>query len=132
MEHDGKVWAFTLIEGYTKNTELHLFYSETYDGPWTAHPLNPVKSNIRSARPAGTPFVHEGKLYRPSQDCASHYGSAITVNEVLVMTETEFREAEAFRVEPLADSAYPYGLHTLSQVGDATLIDGARKTRAYF
>lgn len=127
LEWQGKVWAFAVIDGEVKNTDLYLFYASSFDGPWLAHPLNPIKSDVRSARPAGTPFVHNGKVFRPSQDCGSHYGSAVTVNQIKVMNETEYYEVEASRVEPNIGSSYGYGLHTLSQVGDTTLIDGAKR-----
>jgi hypothetical protein len=125
VEWSGKVWAFTLLDTGAPNTELHLFYAQEFDGPWRAHPLNPVKTDVTAARPAGTPFVFEGRLYRPGQDCASHYGSAVTVNEVLVLTETMFKERAVSRVLPDPSGKYPYGLHTLSRAGDYTLIDGA-------
>lgn len=127
FEYDGRVWAFALKEGMTRNTELHLYMVDSLTGPWRPHPLNPVKSDILSSRPAGTPFVVGKRLYRPGQDCASHYGSAISVNEVAKLSETDFEERVVTRVEPPSDGPFPYGLHTISQVGDRTLIDGAEK-----
>ena len=38
------------------NSELHLWFAESLRGPWEAHPGNPVKTDVRSSRPAGTPF----------------------------------------------------------------------------
>lgn len=122
----GKMWAFATKDAGVENTHLYLFYADISEALWREHPLNPVKTDIRSARPAGTPFVHNGTLYRPGQDCASHYGAAVTVNEVITLSETEYVEVEVSRVEPLSSGAYTYGLHTLSQVGKYTLIDGSR------
>lgn len=127
VEHAGKVWAFALRDGETTNTELYLFYADRVEEKWHAHPLNPVKSDITSARPGGTPFTINGRLFRPAQDCASHYGSAISVNEITHLSETDFEEYVIKRVEPLPNGPYPYGLHTLSQVGGSTIIDGAQK-----
>ncbi len=126
IEFGGKFWMFALDEGSSKNTDLHIYFAEEIFGSWRAHPLNPVKSDVRSSRPAGTPFIFEGRLFRPAQNCANHYGSAVTLNEVLVLTESAFREEAVARVEPSSESEYPYALHTLSSVGDFTLIDGAR------
>jgi transcriptional regulator GlxA family with amidase domain len=36
--------------------ELSLFYAESPLGPWTPHPRNPVKSDVRGSRPAGGLF----------------------------------------------------------------------------
>lgn len=126
----GKTWAFATMDTTTHNTDLFVFHADSLAGPWHAHPLNPVKTDVRSARPAGTPFVADGRLYRPAQDCSTHYGSAVSINEVVTLNETHFEERVVARVEPRADSGYRYGLHTLSQVGDVTLIDGARKQLA--
>ncbi len=127
VEWAGRTWAFATMDTATTNTDLFVFHADSLAGPWTAHPLNPVKTDVRSARPGGTPFVADGRLYRPAQDCATHYGSAVTINEVVTLTETAFEERVVHRVAPLADGGYRYGLHTLSQVGELTLIDGARK-----
>jgi hypothetical protein len=127
IEWNKKIWAFALVDGITKNTELHIFYADKITGPWRGHALNPVKSDVSNARPAGAMFVWEGKLYRPAQDCSVYYGSATVINEVKVLTETDFQESAVSRVDPLINGLYNYGLHTLSQVGDWTLIDGAQK-----
>ena len=108
------------------NCELHLWYAQGITGPWRAHPGNPVKIDIRSARPAGTPFVHDGVLYRPAQDCSQTYGGRVIINRVLTLTPLAFREEAFVPVDPDRSGPYPSGLHTLSQVGDMTLIDGKR------
>ncbi|MBW8295327.1 hypothetical protein [Sphingopyxis sp.] len=125
---DGITWAFATIEAETSNTHLYIYYANSMAGPWHAHLLNPVKTDVRSARPAGTPFVSEGRLYRPAQDCATHYGSAITINEIIKLSKTEFEEHIISRVAPVPYGGYAYGLHTISKVGGRTLIDGAKKS----
>jgi hypothetical protein len=109
-----------------KTSELHLWWAPQLEGPWTPHAQNPVKVDVRSARPGGTPFVHEGVLYRPAQDCAATYGSRIVVNRVLELTPEEFREEMATAFEPDRTGPRPAGLHTLSAAGGYTLIDGKR------
>ena len=95
-------------------------------GPWRAHPGNPVKVDIRSARPGGTPFVQDGVLYRPAQDCSRTYGGRIIINRVLTLTPLAFREEAFVPVDPEHAGPYPSGLHTLCEVGNTTLIDGRR------
>lgn len=127
FQHGEHWWlAGSEVAAFGANCELHLWYAPGIMGPWSAHPGNPVKVDIRSARPAGTPFVHDGFLYRPAQDCAATYGARVMINRVLTLTPHEFREEEAVAVEPERAGPYPSGLHTLSQVGEATLIDGKR------
>jgi hypothetical protein len=82
--------------------------------------------DIRSARPAGTPFIFENVLYRPAQDCSVTYGGRVAVNRVVRLTPDEFVEETVCHVEPDAGGRYNAGLHTLSGVGDLTLVDGKR------
>jgi hypothetical protein len=42
------------------------------------------------------------------------------------LTPTEFHEYEVGSIGPLAGGPFPDGVHTLSAVGDLTLIDGLR------
>jgi len=107
--------------------KLKAWYAPCLFGPWKPHVANPVKVDIRSARPGGTPFMYDGYLYRPSQDCSKDYGSKIILNRVIRLTPTEFKEEQIAFIEPYKNSPYPEGLHTISNVGDITLIDGARK-----
>jgi hypothetical protein len=108
------------------NSELHLWFAESLRGPWEAHPGNPVKTDVRSSRPAGTPFWADGALYRPAQDCSSTYGARVNINRVLVLTPSDFREEVVASVEPDPRGRYPKGLHTLSRLGERTLVDGKR------
>ena len=79
IEHDGMWWMFVTIQHDRNSTddELHLFYAPGPFDEWTAHPLNPIRIDVRSARPAGSLFTEQGKLFRPAQDCSVRYGWAI-------------------------------------------------------
>ena len=85
-----------------------------------------MKTDVRSARPGGLPFVHEGALYRPAQDCSRSYGWRISVQRVARLTPTEFAEETAAVLEAAPDSPFPDGRHALTPVGDVVLIDGRR------
>jgi hypothetical protein len=126
--HHGEHWwlAGSEVAAFGANCELHLWYAQDLMGAWRAHPGNPVKVDIRSARPAGTPFVQDGVLYRPAQDCSRTYGARVIINRIFTLTPWDFREEAFVPVDPDRAGPYPSGLHTLSQVGEATLIDGKR------
>jgi len=126
FRHDGRWWLACTDGDAEPDANLLLWHATTLEGPWTPHAANPVKTDVRSARPGGTPFVHEGRLYRPAQDCSRTYGGRIVVNEVIRLTPEEFLEEPVATIEPTADSPYPAGRHTLSALGDMTLIDGHR------
>ena len=127
FEHGG-LWWIAGSEAAPKgaNCELHLWHAQELTGPWQAHPGNPVKVDVRSARPGGTVFSRDGVLYRPGQDCSRTYGGRIVINRVTTLTPTAFAEELAAAVDPEAAGPYPRGLHTLSAVGNVTLIDGKR------
>src|SRR5439155_21984126 len=81
---EGRYWlAYTDVDrGPFDN--LCLSYAERLQGPWHPHANNPVKVDHGSARPGGTPFLHEGRLYRPAQDCRLTYGRAVALNRIVV------------------------------------------------
>jgi hypothetical protein len=106
--------------------ELHLYYADLLLGPWQPHPANPVKVDVRSARPAGTPFWHEGALYRPAQDCSKTYGGRVAFNRVVRLTRNSYIEECVGHLQPAADELYPHGLHTVSAAGNRTLVDAKR------
>jgi len=126
FRHEGRWWLTCTDREVGENMPLFVWHARNLEGPWEPHALNPVKADIRSSRPAGTPFVDGGILYRPAQDCSRMYGGGIVINRVVRLTPTEFSEEPAAAVEPFSDSPFPDGIHTLSSVGDITLIDSKR------
>ena len=98
-----------------------------YHKPWFPHSKQPVKTDIQSSRPGGTPFIHEGKLYRPAQDCSRVYGGRVVINQITALSPNDFEEKTAAIVEPDKHGPYPDGLHTLSALGDITLVDSKRE-----
>jgi hypothetical protein len=123
--HENKWWMFVNIgvEGAEIYDELHLYYADELLGEWTPHPANPVKSDVRSARPAGRLYRQGGELYRPAQICAPLYGSGIVVNRVLEMNTERYREEEVERVLPARGSGL-LGIHTFNRDGDLSVMDG--------
>lgn len=125
FRHEDRWWLLSTTSE-VPDGKLYAWYADRIEGPWSPHPENPVKQDLSSARPGGTPFVADGALYRPAQDCSKSYGARIVINKVLELTPKRFREARVRTVEPDAKGPYPLGLHTLSSVGSMTLVDGLR------
>lgn len=121
-----KWWLFCTLEGKLNNTALHVYHAEDFDGPWLPHKNNPVKCDVRSSRPGGTPFMHHGKIYRPAQDCSISYGCAIMLNEIVDLNENTFSEKTIRRISPSPGWKSNKGLHTFSVAGDFILIDAKR------
>ncbi|MFO1056298.1 MAG: hypothetical protein U1E53_04950 [Dongiaceae bacterium] len=126
FRHDGAWWLLCGREGETSDSELHVWFADAPTGPFRPHPLNPVKLDVRSSRPAGPPFLVDGVLYRPAQDGARTYGGALAINRIVTLERERFLEEVAWRIEPDRNGPYPDGLHTFCASGAATLVDGKR------
>lgn len=117
-------WMFANVaaNGAEIHDELHLFSAAELLGHWEPHRRNPVKSDVRNARPAGRLFRRGDALLRPSQICAPLYGSGIAINRVTRLTAEDFAEEEVRRILPPAGSGV-LGLHTLNCAGDLVVTD---------
>jgi hypothetical protein len=120
----GLYWLFGTRADNDYNARLYAWYAETPFGPWTAHACNPIKVDIAGARSAGTPFVFNGSLIRPGQDCSHTYGGAVVLNRVSELTPTRFAEEPIGRIEPDPRSRYRDGVHTLCVGDEFILVDG--------
>ncbi len=125
FEHEGRWWLLGTKAPLT-NVSLHAYHSDSLQGPFVAHTQNPIKMDIRSARPGGTPFYKDGVLWRPGQDSSITYGGRIALNRVIELTPSTFLESTEKFIGPIAGSEWNKGLHTLCGMGDITLIDGKR------
>jgi hypothetical protein len=125
--YHGKWWLFTGIsenEESFPEVELFLFYSDDlFTRAWEPHPLNPIVTDVKKARPAGRIFPRDGKLIRPSQDCSYTYGYGFGLNEILVLSETEYGEKSNLVVKPDWDNkitaTHTYGIDGQFQIIDA-------------
>lgn len=117
FHHDGERWwmfAVVSVPGADSYDELHLFHAERLLGEWQPHPRNPVKSDVRSARPAGRLFRRGATLYRPAQVCAPRYGASVSINQVVRLDPGAYAEVEVGRVLP-PRSQGAIGLHTVNR-----------------
>lgn len=117
-------WMFAnaAAPDWSFNDELHLFHAEDLFGNWKPHARNPVKSDVRCARPAGNLYWRNGALYRPAQIGAPRYGAGLSLNRVLRLTPHEYAERQVERVLPPAASGL-LGIHTVNRSGDITVVD---------
>ncbi len=127
VEHDGLWWLFLTLgtHGIWLADELSLYHADSPMGPWTAHGDNPVKSDARSARPAGNLVHRDGVLYRPAQDCGTGYGKATVLNRVDRLDRESFNETAVGRI----DASWRKDClrtHTLSFSENYWAVDGLR------
>jgi hypothetical protein len=121
-----KWWLFTAMaeqEAAAPQVELFLFYSdELFTDQWHAHPMNPIVSDVKKARAAGSLFIRDGKLFRPSQDCSKTYGYGFDLNEVMTLSENEYCERMVTSIRP-DPRARIMAIHTYANQGNLTVVD---------
>ena len=127
VHFDGaKWWLFTNIAsnfGTSRSDELHLFHSESLiSSNWRPHPMNPVISDVRSARSAGGLFAMNGRLFRPSQDCSRRYGWGLNIAEVKILSDENYSEQVISKAVP-SWSNDVVALHTFNRAGALCIAD---------
>jgi hypothetical protein len=130
VRHDDRWWLFCTHPSRDANLNLFLYHAADLRGPWMPHPANPVKTDIRSARPAGTPFVVNGALYRPAQNCVRSYGDAIAFNRITALDEERFSEDVVATLDCSNAGKRSAGVHTISYSNGTVAIDSKTVTRA--
>jgi hypothetical protein len=131
VRHDGLWWLFYSggKDRAARMGALHVAWAERLEGPWHPVAANPVRHDMAGGRPGGTPFVADGQLCLPVQDCSRTYGGAIRILRFTRLSpegvETELGPA----IVAPADTPYREGMHTLAGCGPVTLIDAKKIDR---
>jgi len=131
LEHDGRWWLFATVaakKGMSGNEELHIFYADSPTSTeWKVHNANPVISDASTARPAGQFFKVGEDWFRPSQDCAGHYGAGLNINKIIQLDVDEYKEQQVHISRPdWKDDLI--ALHTLNFNNDIAVADALRVT----
>lgn len=88
-----------LVEGVwylfaTSSRGLELFVTDDLvDGTLALHPASPITADPRYSRCGGVPFVIDGQLVRPAQDCANFYGANLNLMRIDRLSPTEYSES---------------------------------------
>lgn len=133
LKHDDKYWIFATTK---KNKEdaivnLRIFFSRKFGG-FAPHALNPVKTDVKTARPGGSFFEYRGKLFRPVQDCEEFYGHLIRIMEVKKLSEREYEEQEVMVLSSQNSPPYNMRLHTFNVYENCIVVDGYREDYSYY
>ena len=130
LKHGDRFWIFCNVvnnNNYSNNDELYIYFSESLlDSSWTPHPMNPVVSDVRSARPAGKIFKYKNKIYRPSQDCSKRYGHSVKFNQIVKINENVYEEIVVDSILPNWSDEIVCS-HTFNNSGRLTVIDAQIK-----
>jgi hypothetical protein len=119
--HDGILWMWLTV-----GDETFLYLSDSLERGWALHPRNPVVSDVRTARPAGRPFQHRGRLIRPSQNSAERYGGRVIFNEIVELTPDAYRERPCGSLGADWAGGRNLAAHTYTFDGEWEATDGLR------
>ena len=128
FRHDGRWWLFHAR--VDTPDALHVAFAERLQGPWRVHPHSPLRVDRAGGRPGGTPFVADGGIVVPVQDCSRTYGGAIRPLRIGRLDPARIEsDLGAQIVAPRAIAPFTEGLHTLAGCGEVTLVDVKRVDR---
>lgn len=89
--HNGTWFLFTTA-WYGNKNGLRIFYADDLLGEYSEHPMSPITDDISLSRCAGSVFSHDGKLYRPAQDCHNYYGENVAIYEITDLSTSSYKE----------------------------------------
>lgn len=122
VEVNGLTYIFSTELPAPNGNELHIYVSDMDIG--NPHLVQTKVFSKNIARNAGAPFIHEGRLIRPAQDCGDAYGKGVIFQEVKLDKATglfDFKDIGA--IYPF-NFRYNLGLHTFNQYNGMCVIDG--------
>lgn len=86
-----KDYMITLANNST-NTKTEAILFKNNNGEWEKTKNNPVDTDSAHARCGGKIFKHKNKIIRPAQNGIGGYGMGIVFREILLCSETEYKE----------------------------------------
>jgi hypothetical protein len=98
---------------------LTLFSGAGPLGPWTQMSEGPMLIDASAARPAGLPFMQDGALWRPAQDCRGGYGAGLAFCRIDALGPDLFAQTPMRRFTPRG------GMHTFNASERFVVIDVA-------
>lgn len=126
LEYGKREWIFATDKD-NPLFGLKIFHREEKYGTWIAHKNNPVKEDIRTARPGGHFFKIGEKLYRPVQDSEKLYGNKVRIMEVTELTPDRFEEKEVAVLSSKGNPPYELGFHTFNVEDGFVVVDGYKE-----
>lgn len=126
LYHHENKWFMFLVNQKKSHSHLEIYYSDNLKGPYLPHHNNPVMIDCSKARPAGKIFSCDGRIIRPSQNSTSHYGESLILEEIEILSEKQFSTIPFKIIEPIENSDYGKGIHTINGDDNITVFDGKR------
>ncbi len=123
VKYKGKYWLFTNVDG--ELNDLYIYYAENLDGEFIPHKQNPIPVSLKNCRGAGSLFIVDDSLYRPTQNLEVRYGGSIVINKITDLSSDTFKSEQDFELLP--EAPYLLGMHNISFGKDFIVVDGKRR-----
>ena len=122
---DGLFWLIgSERDGYGSASDtMVLFYAESLQGPWTAHPMNPLLIDKTAARPGGQVKVEENRIQLVVQDGTEHYGGGASLLTISFLDKHTVQFESRRKIEPPDDTTFAR-VHTVNRSNQLEVIDG--------
>lgn len=121
---NNKFYLFTNISKneYTSNADnLCIFISDNIIGPYMPHINNPITRDCRNSRMAGKIILDNGIMYRVAQSGEFGYGSALVLNKIDKLSNSEYSET---KIQTISKTVFnEKGIHTLNFGNKHAVID---------
>jgi hypothetical protein len=124
FQFNDRWWLMGTVDP-TGDHDLCIYHADRLTGPYQPHAHNPVLTDARHARPAGSPFAHAGTLYRPVADRTAPDGEVV-IMRVDVLGPAEFRQTPVRTLGGIKGSPWSRGIGCITAVDGLTLVDGVR------
>ncbi len=131
IRKDGNDYLFTANKEMPL-ASLNIYYRKQGSENWLEHDKNPVKVDVKTARPGGKCFRWKNKLYRPVQDSEERYGRKIRIMEIERLSGNEFKEKEVISFSSDKNPPYNLGLHTFNVEEGFIVVDGYKEYKSFF
>lgn len=118
VARDGRWWLFAGRPGSAAEL-LFLWSADDVQGPYVAHPANPIVMDPGCARMAGGFLEADGQLCRIGQDNSGSYGNGVVVSRVTMLDRSGYVEQKVMRIDVQGAS----GPHTLAMDGQQLCFD---------
>jgi hypothetical protein len=132
--HEGIWYMFATVKsnpGISANEQLNIYYTnDLIHGEWKSHKMNPVKHDVRGARPAGRIFIYNNRLFRPGQIASFKYGYGVQFYEIITLNPDAYEEVKVTDMEPLWNTNL-LATHTFNYIPGLSVIDFQRKQSRY-
>jgi hypothetical protein len=122
--HENYYYLFSSVNNNSYLTDadnLHIYYSDKFDGDYKKHRLNPIYRDSNKSRLAGKIFKIRNSIYRIAQNQKNGYGSGIVIFKIEKLNPAEF--SEVLIQEISGHEINKKGIHTLNFSEKYSVID---------